>query len=203
MEDSKKFSWFNSLVLMCSLFFRPSYFFTRVSEINSKVILVLAIWIVGFNDSVQGDFDFLKIRIFLDCTSWEYVLINLIQGLLFGFVGWLIFGEIFNAFIRYSRAENFNENLGRSVFIFSSLAYAIPSLPAAFFKINLILKDYYLFPESFVLTVFQVVNLVLCCWGAYISYLGVITCFSVDKNRAYIFFFVLHAICKFSIYLFY
>ena len=173
------------------LYFRPSQFFSDTNLLQNRWLIFLATAfysvIVVFERIEQKviRYDMVNVPESKEAllntivTSWfVFWSVSLVIGLLFAWLIWWIGGWFYNLRIKWCDAGQFNRELGRSIYVISSMVYALPVV-IGMLIVTIFYKDYLSFySEDYI---FSIVAMVFVVWSLIASYKAVATNFKVKR----------------------
>jgi hypothetical protein len=177
------------------LLLRPERFFRFGLRHHAEAATpILLIWLLGVN----GTIDSIAARGVLGeatgrpgllvSRQWSSVLPTaLVGGIFAGFIGWWIRGWWFKVRLRLCGAREPSIDAARFIWLYATSAYAVPSLVSTLLTVPLY-SDLGAFLDS---TAVPLTSLGLMFWAVWVGYRGAVSCFSLGRLRAVLWFLVL------------
>lgn len=173
------------------LYFKPHSFFKHFVIESTPGLTVLCAWLYG----MAGVIDELESRAlmdpsFLDGVTWSQLWIGvLLLGVVGGWWYFKIGGWWYRKRLGFSGAESIDKRLARRVYVFASLAWALPTLLA-----QIVASGSFASPRESVLSDLNLWDgavMLSLPWSLWVSYVGVRTAFEVRRGRAMLWFLLL------------
>jgi hypothetical protein len=188
----KKDKGINYLLNNFALILQPSKFFKNIENLDSKLLIFMASWIVGASSQVNTLY--IQAEEIMSCSclveplylsNWKNFWARAFKdGIQCGLIAWYIGGWIFNGQLILSDAINHNRHYGKIVFIVVSLFCVLPIILTALYftyfydNLKIALADN--------ITIYNMSNMIIYnfCFVLILT-LAAHTCFKVNKIKAF------------------